>query len=502
MNLLPLTFNNLEQQTPLRRLLMLHALAGGKEVEDTATGNPLTFLTDLARPLKSLVASFTPIQSGSGDPSPTNVRSISGWSGVNVTHCGQNLLNYDLIADTNVGTDITGDRKAVAFTKAGKYYIKSLRTWSEAYLYARVKNADGTFGNIIYVVAGTNVTNKTVTITDGQTLIMFNASSGVNGTTEKTIERFDGWGIVVSFEDMTTYEAYTGNVYPATFPAVGKNLLDITQTDAVKPGATGSTITIENGVISIDAIAASSRTYVVFSQTFPAGTYTIQGKVSGSCNALRLLASVEFEGSSYNNYYGMYLKAINSTYGSMTFTLPSAAKIGVNLNNATGESGEPGSAYDIQLESGSSATTYEPYTSTIYGGSLDLATGVLTAEWALVSKKWSEFGSKFAMEDNTRGQVSIADKRSASGGQGALCNVAKRKWNYDEDSVHFYTDADYAVLTLPNGTDESTDVQIVYPLATPLTYQLTPQQITALIGDNTIWSDANGDCEVTYLKKG
>ena len=72
---------------------MIHALAGGKEVEDTAIGNPLTFLTDLARPLKSLVASFLPVQSGSGDPSPTNVRSISGWSGVNVWHTGVNLFD-------------------------------------------------------------------------------------------------------------------------------------------------------------------------------------------------------------------------------------------------------------------------------------------------------------------------------------------------------------------------------------------------------------------------
>ena len=42
-------------------------------------------------PLKSLTASIVPVQSGSGDPSPTNVRPISGWSGIIV---GQNNGNF------------------------------------------------------------------------------------------------------------------------------------------------------------------------------------------------------------------------------------------------------------------------------------------------------------------------------------------------------------------------------------------------------------------------
>ena len=47
-------------------------------------------------------------------------------------------------------------------------------------------------------------------------------------------------------------------------------------------------------------------------------------------------------------------------------------------------------------------------------------------------------------------------------------------------------------------------VVCVLELASPiLITTLTPQQINAIKGQtNTIWSDANGDCEVTYLKKG
>lgn len=41
------------------------------------------------------------------------------------------------------------------------------------------------------------------------------------------------------------------------------------------------------------------------------------------------------------------------------------------------------------------------------------------------------------------------------------------------------------------------DVQVVLPLATPITYHLTPQEITTLLGQNNIWADT-GDMSVTY----
>ena len=75
-------------------LLFLAGASGVKGVEDTATGNPVTFLTDLAKPLKSLKANFLPIQSGTGDPSPTNIRPITGWTGLDVMH-GADQTDYD-----------------------------------------------------------------------------------------------------------------------------------------------------------------------------------------------------------------------------------------------------------------------------------------------------------------------------------------------------------------------------------------------------------------------
>lgn len=41
-------------------------------------------------------------------------------------------------------------------------------------------------------------------------------------------------------------------------------------------------------------------------------------------------------------------------------------------------------------------------------------------------------------------------------------------------------------------------VQLVYELATPITYDITPTQIALLLGVNNVWNDCNGDTSVTY----
>ena len=53
-----------------RGIMGLNGGAGIPVITATATGNPLTFETDLAKPLKSLVVPFTPVQDLHGMPNP------------------------------------------------------------------------------------------------------------------------------------------------------------------------------------------------------------------------------------------------------------------------------------------------------------------------------------------------------------------------------------------------------------------------------------------------
>lgn len=54
------------------------------EVTGTASGAIATFTDGSDAPMKSCIVSIEPQQSGSGTPSPSNIRPISGWESVNV----------------------------------------------------------------------------------------------------------------------------------------------------------------------------------------------------------------------------------------------------------------------------------------------------------------------------------------------------------------------------------------------------------------------------------
>lgn len=58
------------------------------------------------RVLRSAAVNIEPVQAGSGDPSPDNVRAISGFTGAKVTRCGKNL--FDLSAAQGGYIDVNG----------------------------------------------------------------------------------------------------------------------------------------------------------------------------------------------------------------------------------------------------------------------------------------------------------------------------------------------------------------------------------------------------------
>lgn len=57
---------------------------GDSGVITTATGNPVSIITNKAQNAISTLLSYSPKQSGSGDPSPQNIRPIEGWTEANL----------------------------------------------------------------------------------------------------------------------------------------------------------------------------------------------------------------------------------------------------------------------------------------------------------------------------------------------------------------------------------------------------------------------------------
>lgn len=68
---------------------------------ESVKDNSISFNTDLRAPLKECKVYFEPVQEGSGDPSPDNVRNITGWNKVEVKN-GDNVYSIDWTND--VGT--------------------------------------------------------------------------------------------------------------------------------------------------------------------------------------------------------------------------------------------------------------------------------------------------------------------------------------------------------------------------------------------------------------
>ena len=73
----------------VRRSVLLSALH--KATEGPAAS--LSFTADARAPLASAVVDIVPVQAGSGDPSPDNIRQISGYTGVSLLLCGKNLID-------------------------------------------------------------------------------------------------------------------------------------------------------------------------------------------------------------------------------------------------------------------------------------------------------------------------------------------------------------------------------------------------------------------------
>ena len=71
----------------------------------TVSGNPITITDAEGMNADHVVATITPTQTGSGTPSPSNVRPFTGFSSVDVSRCGKNLLDPSKIKRTVHGTE-------------------------------------------------------------------------------------------------------------------------------------------------------------------------------------------------------------------------------------------------------------------------------------------------------------------------------------------------------------------------------------------------------------
>ena len=345
-------------------------------VTDTASGSIASFPDGAdGVPVKSLTVAVEPVQSGSGDPSPDNVRPISGHTQAVVTRTGKNLLNTTLSSLTVNG---------ITFTV----------------------NNDGTI-----TADGTATANAQIQV----------PFSGLYGNVK-----------------------YTG------CPSGGSNnKYDVYPWDRVQNARPKKW----------DGTTAAGTDY---GNTLE----ELQIPLGHSC----LIVCRVYSGYTAS---GLVFKPMI---------------VASDVTDATYEQYE-GNTYTINLGG------------TIYGGALDVGTGVLTVDRAIVdigTLNWTYNSSENDFASNIQGR--------RIGRFNIICDtyktVAMRATEIDKalegangTTAIFIRDTSYSDVN--SFKSAMSGVMLVYELAEPITVQLSPQEVTSILGQNNIWSDA-GDVEVEY----
>lgn len=185
------------------------------------TGNPVQCYPVTCYPL-GVTASWEPVQEGSGEPSPENIRPISGRDSVKVERCGENLLPhiFDRIPDT-----VTKDGLTIVKTPKGTIHVSGKKTetnWTDLFRIVlaeseRVEMPAGTYSWGSGVILTTDKGNLHVSpFTTDTPRIITGAYAAVN--TAGTYNKDYIPALVAGSEKPTKVEPYTGQTATLTLP--------------------------------------------------------------------------------------------------------------------------------------------------------------------------------------------------------------------------------------------------------------------------------------------
>ena len=96
---------------------------------ETETGNPLLFTTDSEQVAQNVAITFEPIQAGSGDPSPSNPRAISGYDSVDITVPRKNWFDASTLRLGQINATTGADESSSATERTGWIVVPSNQTF-------------------------------------------------------------------------------------------------------------------------------------------------------------------------------------------------------------------------------------------------------------------------------------------------------------------------------------------------------------------------------------
>ena len=289
----------------------------------------------------------------------------------------------------------------------------------------------------------------------------------------------------------------------------GVNYLPITAQSTTQVGVT---YTVSDNGIELTNNATSMNDLLVSSNlNLPDGQFYLTGTPTGAgVNKYRMWVREVSKTSSTTNYYNDDGNGVLFTVNNSAFTYEVSIRVWSGY----------GDGLTFQPMISKSITDFVPYVgqsitvqigSTVYGGTYDAITGILTVTHGVVDlgdltwvnkttyfrAGFTQYGAKTPINTLTPFN-GFCECYKVSYLSDTTDNIITMETNgtliYTADSDHAsYSGADYA--TYLSGK------KLVYELATPTTIQLPPCPIDTLEGVNNIWADT-GDTTLQYPKFG
>ena len=454
------------------------------EYGGSGSGDIVSFETDSENVFTKLQVELEPIQDLHGYDKPwVGGAGVNKFDATKQTILDANKVSLSGETFTMSWTDgsimITG--RGVQTFPAGTYYFSAVGTGDMSNIRFGVYNASTN------TAMRTSVPNFSFTATEEFYLIIYGVYSAPGTATFK-----------VQIEQGSTATAWTP--YENICPISGHDEVSAYVTDEQK-------YNFSNVVIGKNWIGGSDVTRATL--TFTAEPSTRYKVITEGGNFSTILF-VKME-----NYTQITNMTIDPPFNGYITTESNCNKVIVQFQKNTAIT-----ASDFDDFKCSISKEYETYTATlpqtVYGGTVDLVSGrlVVTCKGRLFdgTEDWraSQNANRFYVDLS---QIDFPFKWSSD--VTAISNMYDW-WRATSDSTYlpdkkfmFYYSGSFAAREIiVHDTSFSTVAQwkahlaannlfVMYELNEPLTYQLTPQQIQTLVGNNNVWSE-QGDIELSY----
>lgn len=265
-----------------------------------------------------------------------------------------------------------------------------------------------------------------------------------------------------------------------------------------------------------DGVDSYNYHYMII-QLKPNTTYTVSqnsGEYSGT--PIILINNVLPVGGA--NYFDLRKASDTKTY-----TTDSTGRLYIgSVNSYDDVAYERLQACKVQIEAGSTASTFEPYSGTthtaslgrtIYGGSVDVVAGEGESSYKIITvgnSGWNyyasggyiykDFNDKVTPTIGDTDHVLVTDNPDMPYGGVNYASQFQDLHVYQAQNKAIYI-KDTSCTSVNDFYTKYSDMQIGYELATPETFTFDPVPIDSKLGNNTIWSE-QGDTDVTYRSQG